>query len=119
MLLFFPVARSTFLHWMLGTSFPALIKYHRCPVLTSHWILIWIEVAWEAPSELKHTSHRQLESRCSLRRPHAVFTMHASASALRVGHQLPGPHKALQMYQLRPESLTLSWSTLEGEFFRE
>lgn len=36
MLLFFPVARSTFLHWMLGTSFPALIKYHRCSVLTSH-----------------------------------------------------------------------------------
>ena len=43
MLLFFPVARSTFLHWMLGTSFPALIKYHRCPVLTSHRILDWTE----------------------------------------------------------------------------
>ena len=29
MLLFFPVPRSTFLHWLLGTSFPAFIRYHR------------------------------------------------------------------------------------------
>ncbi len=29
MLLMFPVPRSTFLHWLTGTSFPTLIKYHR------------------------------------------------------------------------------------------
>ena len=36
MLLFFPVPRSTFLHWLLGSSFPALIKYHRLTALTFH-----------------------------------------------------------------------------------
>ena len=30
MLLFYPVPRSTFLHWMLGQNFQQLIKYHRC-----------------------------------------------------------------------------------------
>ena len=29
MLLFFPISRSSFLHWWLGTDFPALIRYHR------------------------------------------------------------------------------------------
>ena len=42
-------------------------------------------------------------------------TMHPSASALSAGHQLPGPHQALQMYELRPESLTSIQSTQEGE----
>ena len=30
MLLFFPVPRSTFLHYLLGTGFSSLVKYHRC-----------------------------------------------------------------------------------------
>ena len=30
MLLFYPVPRSSFLHWMLGQNFQQLIKYHRC-----------------------------------------------------------------------------------------
>lgn len=29
MLLLYPVPRSSFLHWLTGTSFPTLIKYHR------------------------------------------------------------------------------------------
>ena len=29
MLLFYPVPRSTFLHYLLGTGFSSLIKYHR------------------------------------------------------------------------------------------
>ena len=29
MLLFFPVPRSTFLHYLLGTGFSSLMKYHR------------------------------------------------------------------------------------------
>ena len=29
-LLFYPVPRSSFLHWMLGQNFQQLIKYHRC-----------------------------------------------------------------------------------------
>lgn len=29
MLFLYPVSRSSFLHWLLGTDFPALIKYHR------------------------------------------------------------------------------------------
>ena len=29
MLLMYPVPRSSFLHWLSGTSFPTLIKYHR------------------------------------------------------------------------------------------
>jgi hypothetical protein len=30
MLLFYPVPRSSFLHWMLGHNFEMLIKYHKC-----------------------------------------------------------------------------------------
>ncbi len=30
LLLFYPVPRSIFLHWLMGTNFPTLIKYHRC-----------------------------------------------------------------------------------------
>jgi hypothetical protein len=30
LLLFCPVPRSTFLHWLTGTNFPTVIKYHRC-----------------------------------------------------------------------------------------
>ena len=30
MLLFYPVPRSSFLHWMLGQNFEMLIKYHKC-----------------------------------------------------------------------------------------
>ena len=29
LLMMYPVPRSTFLHWMMGESFPTLIKYHR------------------------------------------------------------------------------------------
>ena len=29
MLLFYPIPRSTFLHYLLGTGFSSLIKYHR------------------------------------------------------------------------------------------
>jgi hypothetical protein len=29
LLLFYPVPRSVFLHWLMGTNFPTLIKYHR------------------------------------------------------------------------------------------
>ena len=29
LLLFYPVPRSIFLHWLMGTNFPTLIKYHR------------------------------------------------------------------------------------------
>ncbi|KAL0040033.1 hypothetical protein WJX79_003372 [Trebouxia sp. C0005] len=29
LLLFYPIPRNTFLHWVFGTDFPGLIKYHR------------------------------------------------------------------------------------------
>ena len=29
LLLFYPLSRSSFLHWWLGTDFPTLIRYHR------------------------------------------------------------------------------------------
>ena len=29
LLLFYPVPRNSFLHWLFGTDFPGLIKYHR------------------------------------------------------------------------------------------
>ncbi len=29
LLLFFPLARCNFLHWLLRSDFPALVKYHR------------------------------------------------------------------------------------------
>ena len=35
LLLFYPVPRSIFLHWLMGTNFPTLIKYHRCVPLGS------------------------------------------------------------------------------------
>ena len=33
LLLFYPVPRNTFLHWLFNTDFPGLIKYHRCAIL--------------------------------------------------------------------------------------
>lgn len=33
LLLFYPVPRSIFLHWLMGTNFPTIIKYHRCASL--------------------------------------------------------------------------------------
>ena len=35
LLMMYPVPRSTFLHWMMGESFPTLIKYHRYGSLQS------------------------------------------------------------------------------------
>lgn len=29
LLLFFPLPRCNFLHWLLGSDFPTLVKYHR------------------------------------------------------------------------------------------
>ena len=37
LLMMYPVPRSTFLHWMMGESFPTLIKYHRYGTL---WIAV-------------------------------------------------------------------------------
>ncbi|CAL8470322.1 g9864 [Coccomyxa elongata] len=39
LLLFYPVPRSIFLHWLMGTNFPTLIKYHRWLGHGTMWIL--------------------------------------------------------------------------------
>ena len=51
MLLFFPVPRSTFLHWLLGSSFPALIKYHRLAALPCILLLILLTFFWMLSSK--------------------------------------------------------------------
>ena len=33
LLLFYPVPRNTFLHWLFNTDFPGLVKYHRYGML--------------------------------------------------------------------------------------
>lgn len=39
LLLFYPLSRSSFIHWWLGTDFPSVIKYHRWMGHGLMWIL--------------------------------------------------------------------------------
>ena len=39
LLLFYPIPRNTFLHWVFGTDFPGLIKYHRYKPVPNHVVL--------------------------------------------------------------------------------
>ena len=44
LLLFYPVPRNSFLHWLFGTDFPGLVKYHRsglCMPVTKLTSLYW------------------------------------------------------------------------------
>lgn len=53
LLLFYPLSRSSFLHWWLGTDFPSIIKFHRwmghgtfwvCTVHAIGYLAVWISM---------------------------------------------------------------------------
>ena len=59
----YPVPRSTFLHWMMGESFPTLIKYHRYGTL---WRTVSPQIYASSTLELLFRSIRDRQLCCSI-----------------------------------------------------
>lgn len=67
LLLFYPVPRNCFLHWLFGTDFPGLVKYHR-------------SVLQESDADIKQTCQVLLECcACNCIPVHCDYTSSSAA----------------------------------------